>query len=115
MPKPSYLQLGRDLVGTTHIQRPIRQPISTADDAMSTNLDERDRLRIAGLESNRCACGDIQSETVRLHAIKVQLWVRLDEMVMRSDLAIITTISIARSQSLSFFLSASYIEYKVRT
>lgn len=86
MRKARRLQLPNDLLSPTHIHHSIRQPVSTANHTVSTDLNQRHGLGITGFESNRRSRGNIQSEAVGLDAIEMQLGIRLDEMIMGSDL-----------------------------
>jgi hypothetical protein len=79
--KPSGLDVLHDLFG--HFSDEARRNlISTLDDLVSCNLHQRDRLGIAGLETNRGASGDIQTVSMRSYTVELKLRVRFNEVVM---------------------------------
>jgi hypothetical protein len=99
MREPGRLQLSENLIGPTQIHGPIGQPIASADNLVTGNLNQGDGLGISRLETDRCAGGDIEAEPVGLQAVEVQLRIRLDEVVMRSDLAVSDYSSVSISPS----------------
>ena len=53
---------------------------------MAANLDQCDRFLVSGLETNGCASGNVQSIAVGFDPVEIELWVRLDEMIVRTNL-----------------------------
>jgi hypothetical protein len=60
--------------------------VSTLDDLVPTNLDQRDSLGVARLEAYRGASRNVESVAMCPDAIELQLRVRLDEVVVRANL-----------------------------
>lgn len=86
MRKAGPLEVRNDLLGAPVLDAARGQVVAAADDLVAANLDERDRLGIARLEADRGAGGDVEAEAVRAGAVKLELRVRLDEVVVRADL-----------------------------
>lgn len=60
--------------------------ISAANDLVATNLHQCNSLGISWLESDRCSCRNIETVAISFEAIKFELWIRFDEVVMRANL-----------------------------
>lgn len=75
-------EAGENVVEAPGLDGARRETVAAADDARAANLYQRHRLGVAGLEAHRCAGGDVEPEAVGARAIKLELWVRLDEVVM---------------------------------
>jgi hypothetical protein len=60
--------------------------VTTFDDLVAADLYKGDSLGVTRFEAYRCASRDIKSVTMRSYAIKLQLRVCLDEVIMGSDL-----------------------------
>ena len=86
MREPRLLQPRHDVVDAPELDAARREVVPPADDLVPANLDQRDRLRVAGLEAHRRARGDVQTQAVGLGAVELQLGIRLDEVVVRPDL-----------------------------
>jgi predicted nucleic acid-binding Zn-ribbon protein len=56
------------------------------DRAVAGNLNASNGLGVTWLEANRCSGCNVKSIAIRLDPIEVKLRIRLNEMVMRSDL-----------------------------
>ena len=56
------------------------------DCAVAGNLDASNSLRVTWLEADRRSGCDVESIAIRLDPIEVKLRIRLNEVVMRSDL-----------------------------
>jgi hypothetical protein len=50
---------------------PRSDPVSTLDDLVPANLDQRDRLSVARLEADRCASRNIESVAMCPYAIEL--------------------------------------------
>ena len=57
------------------------------NDFVARDFNESDSLGVAGFEADRGACCDIQSETICSGSVEFELWICLDEMIMRTDLS----------------------------
>jgi hypothetical protein len=77
-----YLQALHDLLGSTDINLSRRNEVATLDNAIACDLDQRDRLGVAGFEPYRSPGGDIESVSVGPQTVKMKLRVGLDEVVM---------------------------------
>src|SRR5258706_16132425 len=66
--------------------RTTRDVVSTLDDARAANFDECHCFGLAWFEANGCAGGNIEPLSVSRAAIKTELRVRLDKMIMTADL-----------------------------
>src|SRR5579872_7115817 len=58
----------------------------TVDRALAGERDERDLARLARLETNRRARGNVEPHTARSSAVELQRRVGFEEMVMRANL-----------------------------
>src|ERR1700737_3369570 len=56
------------------------------DHPLASERDQRDLAGLTGLEAHGRAGGDIEAHTSRSLAIEPQLWIGLEEMVVRADL-----------------------------
>jgi hypothetical protein len=86
MRKPTLLQPLDDFLGTAQIHNSSRKAITTADNLTTRNLDQRHRLRIAGLEAYCRPRRDVEAVPVRLNAIKLEQRIRLDEVIVTTNL-----------------------------
>lgn len=64
--------------------------VSALDDLVARNLYQCYRLGVARFETDRSACGNVQTVAVRSYTIKLKLRVGLDEVVVRPDLGIVS-------------------------
>ena len=72
----------KNLISLVGIDETRCNTVSAADDSPATYLDKRYGLAIAWLKSHRRACGDVESVPVRFEPVKVELWIRLNEMIV---------------------------------
>lgn len=86
MREPGLLQVRDDGFDAVEINMPRGEVVSATNHAMTANLDERDGLGVAGLESHRRAGRDVEAAAVRQLTVERELRVRLDEVVMASHL-----------------------------
>src|SRR5262249_5114335 len=63
-----------------------REVVAALDRLVPGNRDERDRLRLARLEADRRAGGDVEPHAVRRLAVERQRGVGLDEVIVGADL-----------------------------
>ena len=75
-----------DLIETVGRSKSIYQSIARDDALVSRDLHQRHRLRVARLESDRRASGDVEPHAVRLLAVEDEGGVCLDEVVVRANL-----------------------------
>ena len=68
------------------VERPLDEPVEPDDLARAAERDELDLARVARLEADGRAGGDVQPHAVRRRAIEGQPAVHLEEMAVRSDL-----------------------------
>ena len=64
----------------------MRQHHLTGLDLLAADFDERDGFGVAGLEADRSAGGDVETETVGLCAVEGEEGVGFDEVVVGADL-----------------------------
>lgn len=87
MCKALFAQCIYDLLGLRVVDDASCQPIPSGDVPASVNVHKLHGLDVAGLESDSRACCYVQSLSICLSAVERERRVRLDEMVMGSDLA----------------------------
>lgn len=88
MRKAGLLQSFDDALRDRHISNVAASDVVAAfDDLVAGNLDESDCLGVSRLESNRSPCWDIETVAMRADAIKIQLGVSFDEVVVGADLS----------------------------
>jgi hypothetical protein len=63
-----------------------RDIVATLDDLFAANLNKRDGLGVAGLETDGCSCRNVETVTVGLNTIEFKLRVGFNEMIMRANL-----------------------------
>lgn len=80
------LELRNNLVRAGDIHLARSDVVPATDDLLPADLNERHGLRVAGLETDGCAGCDVEAVAVRLDAVELELRVRLDEVIMRTDL-----------------------------
>jgi len=85
--------------------------ISSTDDLVSPNLNQGDGLCISRLETNGCSCCDVEAVSICFRAVEFELGIRLDEMVMRTNL-FIPLASLPHFPSLSFSIPPSISLYR---
>lgn len=86
MREPGRLQTGHDVSRAPALDDARGEAVAAAHNAPAAHLDERHRLGVARLEAHRGACRNVQPVAVRAPAVKLQLRVDLDEVVVRADL-----------------------------
>lgn len=64
------------------VDRSACKPISTLDDLVTSNQNEINSFGISGLETNRGASCDVKAVSMRSDAIKIEIWISLNEMVV---------------------------------
>ena len=77
---------GNDFLGPPCVHGTRRELISASDDLVASDITESNSLGVTWLESDRCACGDVESLSVGSGAIEGQTRVSFDEVVVRSNL-----------------------------
>lgn len=88
MRESGLLQPSQNLFDAADIYLARSKKVATADDFVPADLDQRNCFGITRLKSDGSASGDIQTISIRLFAIKMELWISLNKMVMRSNLNI---------------------------
>ena len=86
MGKAGLLDPGQNLVNPADIYRSAGKRVAAADDLVSADFHQRDGLGVAGLEPDGRARSNIQTVAVRFGAVKMELRVCLDEMIVRPNL-----------------------------
>lgn len=69
-----------------------RNLVSALYDLIARDLNQGDGLGVTRLETYRSSGWDVQTISMRPNAIELQLWVCLDEVVMRSNLGALSMI-----------------------
>src|SRR4030095_1222014 len=77
---------GRLFTNLRIVETPFDQPIQSSDLARAANRDKLHLARIARLEANGGAGGDVQAHAVGRGAVEREIAVDLEEMKVRSDL-----------------------------
>lgn len=80
------LQFCHDSIRPRHIYNARSQTVAAADDLGPTDVAKRYGLDIAGFEAHRGACCYVEPLAVSLATIEVQSRVRLDEVVVGTNL-----------------------------
>ena len=86
VPKALLYEVPHNLFCARQVDDAARKTVATSDYLCACDRAERHCLRVARLEPNCCARGDVEALSVRLRAIKNELRVRLDKVVVRPDL-----------------------------
>lgn len=63
-----------------------RNIVAALDDLLAANLNKRNSLGVARLETDRRSSWNVKTVTMRLNTIKFKLWVCFNEMIMRANL-----------------------------
>jgi len=59
-----------------------RNIVAALDDLFAANLNKRDGLGVARLETDGCSCWNVKTVTMRSNTIKFKLRVCFNEMIM---------------------------------
>lgn len=86
MGEACFLELLNDTIYLLEINRSISNIASTPNDFVARDFDEVDSFRISRLKTDRCTSGYVKTISVSGGAIKRELRVCLNEVVMRSNL-----------------------------
>lgn len=63
-----------------------RNIVAALDDLLAANLNKRNSLGVARLETDGRSSWNVKTVTMRLNTIKFKLWVCFNEMIMRANL-----------------------------
>ena len=86
MSKAFLNKAGNDFLSPPCVHGARGELVSTSDDLIASDSAESDSLGIAWLESDRCACRDVESLSVGPGAIEGQTGVSFDEVIVGSNL-----------------------------
>jgi len=84
--KAGLLEACDDVLDTMALDGTGGEVVAAADHLAAANLNEGDRLGIARLKAHGRAGGDVETVAIGFAAVKLELRVHLDEVVVRADL-----------------------------
>ncbi len=76
------LQFADNFFGSRYIDTTGRKVVSTVDGLVPRNFNESDRLGVTRFETDRCACRDVQTETICFGSIELKLRIGLNEVIV---------------------------------
>ena len=87
VPKALLYEVPHNLFCARQVDDAARKTVATSDYLCACDRAERHCLCVARLEPNCCARGDVEALSVGLSAVEDECGIRLDEVVMRSNLS----------------------------
>lgn len=76
----------KDLVYARGMNRAGYQAVPSVNDSITGNLDQSDGFGIPGFKANGGSCCDVETLSVCQFPVKIQVWIGLNEVVMRTNL-----------------------------
>ena len=92
MGETCLLKIGKDVLDTRKIHLASSNVIPTTDDFISANLNKCNSLGISRLETDRSSCGDVKAVSICFDAVKLELGIRLDEVIVGTNLLVLAII-----------------------